>query len=161
MPGELIMPSSVALPAPNAIGQLIGMLADKPVKVAKAAGVKKPEYVALYVDDDGKDTYACYVERTLIASMGASLALIPAGVVTDALKATAPLSELFVSNAYEVLNVMAACFNESHPRHVRIRGLWLVKDAPAHTVKSTAVRAEHDVTVANYAAGRLSVATLD
>ena len=153
--------STTALPTGNVLGRLIGMLADKPVRVAKAAGVKKPEYVAIYTDDEGKDAYVCYVERSLIASMGAALALVPTATVTEALKASAPLSDLFVQNAYEVLNVMSSCFNESHPRHVRIRGLWLAKDAPAHAVKATAVRAEHDVTVANYAVGRLAVATLD
>ena len=139
---------------------MIGLLADKPVKAVTTTTKCAPAFVAIYTDDSGHDAFACLVDYALTAALGASLALIPAAVAAEEAKAKA-ISELLLSNAYEVLNVLAAAFNDTAPaeEHVRLRALRPIADSPKLPTSSSA-RTDLDVTVTSYATGKLAIVVL-
>lgn len=149
-----------ALPSPPAMARLVGTLVDKAVRVSAGTARCVPAYVALYVDDSGRDVIACLVDRTLVAVFGAALALIPPGVAAEAAKSPS-ITELLLSNAYEVLNVLAAAFNESAPEseHVRLRALRIITDVP-QKLTAAMQRVDYDVTVTSYVTGRLAIVVL-
>lgn len=148
---------SALQPSPLKIARLVGTLVDKPVRVTSATASCVAGYVALYTDDAGRDAFACFIDCTLVAVLGAALALVPARVAAEEAR-TGRISELLLSNAYEVLNVLSAAFNEQAPPcgHVRLRALRPISDVPAQ-VASASKRTELDVTVTSYPTGKLAI----
>lgn len=148
------------LPSPPAIARLVGTLVDKVVRVANATERCRPAFVAFYVDDQGRDVFACLVDVGLVAVLGAALALIPPRVAAEAAR-SGTVEDLLVSNAYEVLNVLAAAFNEAAATgHVRLRALRPAADAPLAMLTALRTRADFDVTVTTYATGKLALVAL-
>lgn len=153
----------VKLPAPAAIAQLIGLLVDRRVTAARSRAtfeLATMHYVAVYIDDQGRDAVLCLADRALIAACGAALALIPPAVAAADVRTGNP-SELLLANAYEVLNVLATAFNEVAPSatHVRLRTLRPTTDYPLVPTRMH-LRLDLEVTILNYATGKLAVIPL-
>jgi hypothetical protein len=155
------------LPVANAVGTLIGSLIGARPKVAKAATPVVPgrtHSVATYIDVEKKIVYAAVADVAFVASAGAALAMIPAGVVAEAVKTGRP-SDAMYENTYEVLNIGASLFNEIEdtPLHVKIEKLAPMAQVPAavaaRLAKPTA-RLDLSVTLPGYPEGRLSLLAL-
>ncbi len=155
------------LPVANAVGTLIGSLIGARPKVAKIPTPIVPgktHTVATYVDAEKKIVYAAVADVAFVASAGSALAMIPAGVVAEAVKSGKP-SDAMYENTYEVLNIGASLFNEIEDTalHVKIEQLTPVAQAPAQLVArltKPAARIDLSVTLPGYPEGKLSLLAL-
>lgn len=156
---------SAPLPVANAVTTLVGMLVGSRPKVTKGPACQKAHSVATYVDASKTIVYAALADAGFLASSGAALALIPAGVVAECMKTGKP-TEAMLENAYEVLNVGASLFNEIDETtlHVKLEQLTpFAQVAPGLAAKlaKPAARLDLLVTIPGYPEGKLSLIALD
>lgn len=155
------------LPQPDAIAKLLGSLFDKRIHVVRAtAPLAVPAYRGLcdYIDTAQTVLFVAVCDMPLLAGVGAALAMIPAGVVAEAVKSGKP-SESLRENAYEVFNIAASIFNEVEGTevHVKLRALSLAPPVPPLLLVRMAKpvsRLDLDVTVPGYPVGKLSLLAL-
>lgn len=158
------MAARCPLPQPDAIAKLLGSLFDKRIHVARATSpLAVPAYrgVCDYIDASQSLLFVAVCDMPLLAGVGAALAMIPAGVVADAVRSGKP-SDAIRENAYEVFNIAASIFNEVEGTeiHVKLRALSLAPPIPppflVKIAKPTS-RLDLDVTVPGYPLGKLSL----
>jgi hypothetical protein len=133
-------------------------LLGKAVTPKKSAGALPlgKTWVGTYVDDSGKLAGLCLCDLGLASSMGAALALIPAGAAAETVR-VGTLSGEMMDNLREVLNVMASLFGGPH---VRFSALVAPPTAPPAEVAALAARPgsrlDLDVAVAGYLGGKVA-----
>jgi len=156
--------AGLPLPQPEAIAKLLGSLFDKRIHVARSSSpLAVPAYRGLcdYIDSAQSVLFVAVCDMPLLAGIGAALAMIPAGVVAEAVKSGKP-SDALRENAYEVFNIAASIFNEVEGTeiHVKLRALSLAPPVPPPLLvkmAKPASRLDLDVTVPGYPIGRLSL----
>jgi len=146
---------------PSLVILLRGLL-DRDVTLHRDdAHVAENWFTAEYIDSAGDTVAVVRFDLALAASAGASLALIPRGATEDWISA-GELTEDAIDNASEVLNVMAAGFNQAdHSRHLKLAnvtrpGLELAASA-SKVIESPVAHAGYLVNIAGYPDGRLTV----
>jgi hypothetical protein len=151
------------LPTPASIADLVTMLVGKPTRAGRGTplAVSAARGVATYVDKDAKITFVTLTDMAFIASVGAALAMIPPGIVGEAVKSGKP-SHVLVENAVEVLNILASLFNDLEGKgvHVKLQRLVLVPPLPpelARLIAKPGHRLDLEVTLPGYPNGRLSL----
>ena len=112
-----------------------------------------------YVDGFGAVVAVVRLDLALAGSVGAALALIPRGVTEEWISAGV-LTDDAIDNASEVLNVLAAGFNQAdHSRHVKLAGVTrpgVEVEAPvSKVIGSPVAHAGYVVNIAGYPGGRL------
>ena len=105
-----------------AFATLLGTLLGSRPKVAKGTPLvaTKAHTVATYVDDENKHVYAAVADVAFIAGAGAALALIPARMVQECIKAGVA-TEAMIENTFEVLNIGASLFNEVENTQLHVK----------------------------------------
>ncbi len=150
------------LPSPEAFGTQAGILVGKRLKVTRGAalGAADVRCMASYVDAGGAVVFVIVTDVAFVASMGAALAMMPAGAVAEVLRTGKP-SPALVENAYEVLNVAAALFNEVAGTSLHVK-LDQVRIGPLDASRTTLIahpasRLDLTVTLPGYTDGRLAL----
>lgn len=113
------------MPVAESVGQFLSGLLGKPVQVDKArqplvldAEDQPPLVTITYLDDEGRTGGVCVAQLSIAASCGAALALMPAPVADDAVKA-GDLPDNLSENFYEVANVLVQLLNGPVVAHLR------------------------------------------
>ena len=154
------------LPTAVSIADLVTMLVGKkvravpttPLPVASARGL------ATYIDETQKLTFVALTDMAFLAGVGAALAMIPAGVVTEAIKSGKP-APVLTENAFEVMNILSSLCNDADGKgaHIKIKGLVVVPPVPpdvaAHLAKPAA-RLDLEIQLPGYANGKLTLLAL-
>lgn len=151
------------MPIPESVREYLGDLLGRSVEVDKRRrdldidGEDAPSLVTVtYVDDVGVTRGACLAELPLAGTCGAALAMMPAGAVTDAVKADR-LSETLAENWFEVANVLSRLLNGPAVSHLRVGALHVgVPDDVRTLTDGAAVRRTFTVTVMGYPGGSLA-----
>ncbi len=152
------------LPGVAAVADIFSMLLPKDVSSKKGKpvnpGPKNKTVVVLYGADDGTTEVVCMCDIKLAAAAGASLTMLPAGNVDDAVKAGGIESHL-TGNVHEVFNVLGSLFVGDKPGSGSIRELQASANAlpedVASLVKSSKVRVDVELNVDGYGGGSLSL----
>lgn len=140
------------------------MLADlvgRRVVVQKTARIAKGDVAgaAAYVDGAGEIRFVAVANTTFLASAGASLALIPVGMVADAIKSK-QIPPTILENSFEILNIASVLMNELDAAvHVKITTLDLVPNVPERVkaaIDAATVSLDLDVEITGYPKGKLS-----
>ena len=153
------------LPAPDALMKMLTSLVDRRVVALRGARMMKTEWraIASYVDKTSALRFVAATDMAFLASTGAALALIPVPQVQDAIKTGKP-SPVLIENAFEVMNIASALFNElDESMHVKIRKLDLMPSLPADAtvaLERAKTRLDLDVEITGYPKGKLSLAVL-
>ncbi len=151
------MSESPALPEADAVARMLRDLFGKNVtqKTAVAMPAATKVYVATYIDPEDSVVAVCACDLPLGTSMGAALALIPAGAAAEALRAGKLPAEM-LDNLREVLNIGAALFVGLR---LRLREVLPPGDplpAPvAALVSKPRLRRDLELAVPGYSGGRL------
>ena len=141
----------------QALSGIIGKQATAKPTPAPAVIALNKAFVGHYDDGLGATEGAWVSDLPLSASLGAALALIPVGVVDEAISAGKVAPEL-AENLREVINIIANSF-----LHKRVRLVGLTGPGQAHAPEAIAlIQARKqllhvEVTVAGYRAGTLSL----
>jgi len=152
----------VQLPKADAVASLLTDLVGKRVRCKGAARLAPGAVrsLATYVDATGSARYFALADVPFLAGIGAALAMIPPGIVADAVRCGKPSAAL-MENAYEVMNIAASLFNQGdETRHVKIEALDLVSAIPAdpHAKIARAVaRIDVEVELTGYPVGKLTL----
>jgi hypothetical protein len=150
------------MPIPEEIGEFLTSLLGAAVSVSKARGVDlsdAPEALvcARYLDDTDRLAGACITDLAFAASAGAALAMMPATLVAEALRA-GELVESLHENFYEVANIMTRLLNGPSVAHLRITDLVVgMPDDVAALVRTAPGVKHYDVTILGYPGGRASL----
>jgi len=150
------------LPAPEAFAQQAGTLIGKKLTLGKSPplSIGDARCLAAYINTAGVPCFVAITDVAFVASVGAALALMPASVVTEALRTGKPAGAL-VENAYEVLNVAAALFNDlaGNKIHVKLDRLRVgpIDAAKAALFAKSAGRVDMSIEIAGYPAGKLAL----
>jgi hypothetical protein len=124
---------TVRLPTPEAVAGLLTNLIGRRATAKKGPALAGPAAcaIATYVEVAGGVAFLAFADVAFIAGVGAALAMIPCGVVDESISA-GKASDVLVENAYEVLNIMAALFNDGSTgeHHVKIKRLTVAPHAP-------------------------------
>jgi hypothetical protein len=159
---------SSALPSAASIEELTGMLLGRKVKTKLIGAIPSSQFraAATYVEDTGNLAFVVTTCMACLAGVGAALALIPPGMVQEAVKTGKP-SEMSVENAYEVFNVASSLFNtmsdatkdEVSAVHVKIGALTIGPLDPklAAKIAKPIARVDYDINITGYPDGKLSV----
>ena len=158
---------AIRLPDANGLSTAISGLLGVSAVVTKAQApllftvANRRAYAALYVTADGFCSAVVACDLKLAASAGGAIVEYPKEVVDQWIKA-GRLEDEGVENFREVLNVLAANFNDSNPeRHIKLWGcLTPGQSVPRRTVPLFAkgvMRADFDVEVEGYHKGKLAV----
>ena len=120
--------STVLLPAPKDVRDMLTGLVGKPVGVSPGAPVtptpEKPVSVAVYVDPYMATNALCVMDLAASAYTGAALALLPPGGAQDAVEEDGELSGMMVEALHEVVNVLSALFNVPGAPHSKLHRLY-------------------------------------
>ena len=131
---------------------------------ADEPGTFDPSLTAIYADADGVASASIAFDLALAATGGAALALIPTGQAEEWIR-DGTLTEDGHDNAAEILNVLAAAFNDRNPsRHVKLVGVHDAGDdiepAIAAALLAPSARLDLIADVDGYPSGRLRVSIL-
>lgn len=145
---------------PDLTSMLDGLL-GRAVTLTRVDTTAEPALTAVYATADGRPSAVITFDLALAASAGASLALIPAGQAQDWIT-SGVLSDDGRDNAAEILNVLAASFNERDAtRHVKLVGVLGADEAPdgdaAAGIAAPAARHDFTVDVEAYPSGHMAV----
>ena len=125
-----------------------------------APGPATPVTVAVYVDDRERRRAVISCDLELSARAGAAIGLVPSSGAERAIR-SGVVDGALGENLHEVLDVAAALFNVDGAEPVRLHGLHPAGDDLPHDVRAQALtlgrRADVDLDIAGYGAGRLSV----
>lgn len=157
----------VRLPDPAGLGTAIGALLGSPVVITKApapllfTAANRRGYCALYVTAEGFCSAAVACDLRFAASAGAALAAQSSDVVDTWMRA-GRLDDEGAENLGEVLNVVAANFNDANPqRHVKLWGCLQPGQAvPRRTLPLFArgvMRTDLDIEVEQYLKGKIAL----
>ena len=156
--------STVLLPAPKDVRDLLERLLGKPVAVAAGAPVTpaegKPASTAVYVDPHLATNALCLMDLGLSAYTAGALALLPPGGVQDAVEEDGGLTSLLVEALHEVANVVSALFNTPGAPHSKLYKLYAPGDDLPHDLATLAAgfnRLDLAVDVPGYGKGGLSL----
>lgn len=154
------------LPTAAAIADLVTMLVGKKVRAVPTTPfpVASARGLATYVDQTQKLAYVALTDMAFLAGVGAALAMIPAGVVTEAIKTGKP-SPVLTENAFEVMNIVASLYNDAEGKgaHIKIKALVVVPPIPpevAGLLAKPAGRLDLEIQVPGYANGKLTLLAL-
>ena len=150
------------MPVPESVRDMIGDLVGRPVEVDKRRAPldlddeASPIQTAAYVDAHDTVIGACIADLPLAATVGAALAMMPAAVAEDAVRAGV-LDEGLADNWHEVANVLTRLLNGPCVAHLRIAATTagLPDDVRALTTRATSAR-HFAVTVMGYPGGSIS-----
>ena len=119
--------STVTLPAPKDVRDMLAGLLGKPVQVSPGAPVtpapNKPVAVAVYVDPQLHVNALCVMDLAASAYTGGALALLPPGGAQDAVEEDRELTGMLVEALHEVVNVLSALFNVPGAPHSKLHRL--------------------------------------
>jgi hypothetical protein len=140
------------------VGKKVRAVATGPLPVPSARGL------ATYVDADQKLRFVALTDMAFLAGVGAALAMIPAGVVTEAIKTGKP-SSVLTENAFEVMNIVASLYNDADGKgaHIKIKALTVVPPLPAELaaqIAKPAGRLDLEIQLPGYANGKLTLLAL-
>ena len=154
------------LPAAASIADLVTMLVGKKVRAAPTPplAVAAARGLATYIDATQKLQYVALTDMAFLAGVGAALAMIPAGVVTEAIKSGKP-APVLTENAFEVMNILASLYNDADGKgaHIKIKGLVIVPPIPpevASLLAKPAGRLDLEIQMPGYANGKLTLLAL-
>jgi hypothetical protein len=154
------------LPTATSIADLVTMLIGKKVKATPASPlpVASARGLATYVDAEQKLMYVALTDMAFLAGVGAALAMIPAGVVTEAIKTGKP-SSVLTENAFEVMNIVSSLYNDAEGKgaHIKIKALTVVPPIPAEIaaqIAKPAGRLDLEIQLPGYANGKLTLLAL-
>ncbi len=144
------------IPAALGVAKSLGGIVNKDIKVTlnknTAAIAVAGSFVGRYDDGSGVLEALIVMDLPLVASLGASLSLIPGGVVKDAIKDKKIEGDM-MDNAYEVTNIMA---NSFVGKRVRLVGFHPPGAAPAEVAQFAATAKQvmfFDVAIPGYPGG--------
>lgn len=146
------------------LAELIGSLTGKEVKVGKGPvlepGPALPVVAATYVDDDGRVGALLIADVAAAAGMSAALTLMPAGAVTDAMRA-GELDEALLENWAEIANICTQVVRVPGFPKFKLQGSVQSSTGLGSTVEALLAEARYragwSVQVPQYSNGRLSV----
>ncbi len=151
------------LPTAASVADLVTMLVGKKVRAAPTTPFPVPlaRGLATYIDETQKLVYVALTDMAFLAGVGAALAMIPAGVVSEAIKTGKP-SAVLIENAFEVMNIVASLYNDADGKgaHVKIMGLVVVPPVPpevAAQLAKPAGRLDLEIQLPGYANGKLTL----
>lgn len=150
------------MPLPNAdnITRNLKDLLSKPVvvKAGPALPAASVALCAVYADDAGAPQVVGVADLGCAAYVGAALAMIPAPVAADSVKQK-KLEDNLRENFAEVVNILAAVLNSATGKHLKLVAVFEPGGVPPEAqaiLKKPASRADFDVSVTGYGAGKLS-----
>lgn len=152
------------LPTESNYARILGGILGKPAEVKKSSAPYQPKpdgafSLAVYIDDNGKQTAICLCDVPLTCSMGAMLTMIPPGVAQDAIK-TGDIPEMIFDNAKEIFNITASLFNVKGSPHLRLGPVYKVPPVLPTDIlallNKTGERVDFQISVPNYGAGMMS-----
>jgi hypothetical protein len=150
------------LPTMEGIAHLIEQLLGRKVgaKVGKplALGPSAKGYAAVYRSDTGAPAGLVLLDLPLGANIGAALAMVPAAVAGESVRA-GKLAENLLDNLREVMNVAGRTFNVEGHSHVKLSEIIACPPAlPADLagLQAKGVGIHLEMTVTGYSGGRLS-----
>jgi hypothetical protein len=121
---------------------------------------KSTNVVAVYVTDKLATSAVCVVDLECAARFGGALGMVPKGVVDEAIQAR-ELTPTLESNCYEVLNVLAAVFNQPNAPHVRLYEMYAPNSVIPGDIAALGAmlgnRMDVNLKIAGYGAGKLSL----
>jgi hypothetical protein len=154
------------LPSATSIADLVTMLVGKKVRAVPTAPLPVPSArgLATYIDGDQKLRFVALTDMAFLAGVGAALAMIPAGVVTEAIKTGKP-SSVLTENAFEVMNIVSSLYNDADGKgaHIKIKGLVILPPVPpevAQLIAKPAGRIDLEIQLPGYANGKLTLLAL-
>ena len=120
--------SATPLPTGKEIRDLFEMLLGRTVELSPDYEILKPDEefgccVAFFNDAMDNVCAACIMDLDLCAYAGAALQLIPAAGAQDEIN-NGTLSDSYIENVYEILNIFSGLLNKEGAPHVTI-GLML------------------------------------
>ena len=154
------------LPTAASIADLVTMLVGKKVRAVPTTPfpVASARGIATYVDQSQKLAFVALTDMAFLAGVGAALAMIPAGVVTEAIKSGKP-APVLTENAFEVMNILSSLYNDAEGKgtHIKIKGLVVVPPVPPdvalHLAKPVG-RIDLEIQLPGYANGKLTLLAL-
>ncbi|MFY0408588.1 hypothetical protein [Solicola sp. PLA-1-18] len=162
------MIASIHIPAPHEIKSLCEGLLGRDVGLSDGTGVvpgiDAGARVALYIDDVNLPAAAVAGDLAFCAYAAAALGLVPAGGASASIE-DGFLSPLLDEIVAEVFNVLASTFNIGEAPHLRLAKVY---DSPVDLVPAarqalTSVggrRADHQLDIAGYGSGRITIVAL-
>jgi len=150
------------LPDASQVRELLRDLVGKQVTVELRKDAPPParSLVAVWADAAGVASTAALCDLPFAASAGAALALVPAGVAEDSVKAKT-LDPMLLENLSEVLNVASRWFNQSGAPPVRLGTIYPssdeLPDDVASLVAKPAARRDLTIGITGYSGGTLSL----
>lgn len=157
---ELIQP--VPIPDRVAVRQFFTELLGRDVTAKDAPGPMDPSgcYIGEYVDDEGTVLALFLADPVFAAASGASLMMMPAGIMDDIRKGET-LSGTLLDCFKEVVNIYSRLMNSPDSPHLRLRDLFgspaEVNDESRAILTMPCRRADLLVNVPGYGEGRLSM----
>jgi hypothetical protein len=153
--------STISVPTPAGVAELLGMLFGKDVKVdlAQSTPHGKGCRAGIFRDNDEDVRAACVYDVQLAASAAGALSMVPGDVVREAVEAGA-LDDTLLGNLHEVLNVTVGLFIRGAEEGMRLKETTAVPDELESVLGlglSDFKRQDYAVSVPGYREGRLSV----
>jgi hypothetical protein len=153
-----------SMPAARLVAGILTDLLGRKVDVGKGKPVvmspRSAAIVGVYCRDDGSVGAACAAELGFAAHAGAALAMIPAGIAAESIRANTLGGDLF-ENFCEVLNVGASFINLPGAPHLAFRTAHVspppLPDGVAALLAKPATRLDLDIKIAGYGGGCLSI----
>jgi hypothetical protein len=156
--------STLVLPAPKDVKDMLTGLLGKPVAVSPGApvtpGEEKPASLAVYVDPQLSVNALCLMDLPLSAWTGGALAMLPPGGVQDTVEEDGELTSMLTEALHEVVNVLSALFNVPGAPHSKLYKLYAPGDElPGDLADMAAAfnRIDLAVEVPGYGKGGLSL----
>jgi hypothetical protein len=151
-------------PNPDAIARMLSDLLGVPTTtklLPSAAPATALRIFGTYVDDKNRLTWIAGMDIAFAASTGSALAMLPMGLVTDAIK-TNTLTPAMIENSREVANVSANLFNTiSGHGHVRLAEFIVAPStltAPSQAILAKPVlRVDLEIAVRGYPPGKIAL----
>jgi hypothetical protein len=155
--------STVLLPAPKDVRDMLGGLVGRNVTVSPGAPVTpapdRPVAVAVYVAPDMSVNALCLLDLGAAAYTAGGLALLPPGGCQDAVE-EGELTALQVEALHEVVNVLSALYNVAGAPHSRLHRLYAPGEELAGDLEGMLAgynRLDLDVEIHGYGKGSLSL----
>ena len=156
--------STMTLPAPKDVREMLEGLVGRPVVVSPGAPVTptadRPVSVAVYVAPDMSVNALCVMDLAASAYTAGGLALLPPGGCQDAVEEDGELSGMMVEALHEVVNIVSALFNTPGAPHSKLHKLYAPgDDLPGDIAGMLAAfnRVDLAVEVQGYGKGGLSL----
>lgn len=158
------MTARCPLPARASVRDLLTDLLDRRVTVTKGAlqtlSDERPSLAATYLRDDGTPAATAVCDLPLANATGAAIGMVPPAEAAQEL-ATGRLDGDLAEFFQEVVNIFAKLLNSPSTPHVRLVDVLPVPGrvpaGVAGILRGPAERADYDVTVDGYSAGKLTV----